>query len=310
MSTYTVDPLPDYRPPLPIPNIPLVLASLSSTAAAFVSPPLLAAYESSLKSDILTSAQSKALLGTLEAIESNWSSHWFLKILLSTRWPVPTSSRLNLLLALPSPLTRAQAVAALLRAVGLWTKEYILPGGSGVYTPAQQRLEWQLRGLCAAFRVPVAEKTCELQYGDPARAKHAAVWCRGCAWRVTVIDEDGVVLAAEDIERQIVEVLESALGEWEPSLAAVSWRLGRKEWGLARAAYMGIPENKVAMEALYGALVSVSLEDGGTPEDMAERLNVLRNGEASENRFADQTLSIGRMKGPLCLYRQPKWLTT
>ncbi|KAH0603818.1 uncharacterized protein H6S33_007477 [Morchella sextelata] len=294
MSNYAVTPPPDPRPPLPIPNIPLLLTRLGATAGALLPADLLKSYHTSLQHPVLTPTQTQSLLNTLQSTTTNWSTHWFLEILLSTRWPVPTSTRLTLLLTLPPPLTtRTHKVAALLRAVAVWTKEYILPGGSGVYNTAQQRLEWQLRGLCTAFRVPITAETCALQYVDPALARHAVVWHRGCPWRVELVDSEGVVFSVDAIDAQLQEVLESPVeARAGPSLAAVSWRLDRAGWCVQRAAYAAVAGNEGALGVLYGSLVSVALEEGVAEEGWAERLDGVRTGGGSENRFADQTLTV------------------
>ncbi|KAI5839852.1 hypothetical protein DFP73DRAFT_634307 [Morchella snyderi] len=294
MTTYLVNPPPDSRPPLPIPNIPLLLTRLGATAAALLPADLLKLYHTSLQHPVLTTAQTQALLNTLQSTTTNWSTHWFLEILLSTRWPVPTSTRLTLLLTFPPPLTtRTRKLAALLRAAAVWTKEYILPGGSGVYNTAQKRLEWQLRGLCAAFRVPLTTETCALQYADPALARHAVVWHRGCPWRVELVDSEGVVFSADAIDARLREVLDRAVEvRAGPSLAAVSWRLDRAGWCVQRAAYAAVPGNEGALAMLYGSLVSAALEDERAPDGWAEKLDCVRTGGGSENRFADQTLTM------------------
>ncbi|KAH8148623.1 uncharacterized protein LAJ45_07334 [Morchella importuna] len=295
MSTYTVTPPPDPRPPLPIPNIPLLLTRIGATASALLPADLLKSYHTTtLQHPVLTPTQTQTLLNTLQSTATNWSTHWFLEILLSTRWPVPTSTRLTLLLTLPPPLTtRTHKVAALLRAVAVWTKEYILPGGTGIYNTAQKRLKWQLRGLCAAFRVPITTETCALQYADPALARYAVVWHRGWPWRIELVDSEGAVFSADAIDVQLRQVLESALGaQAGPLLAAVSWRLDRAAWCVQRAAYAAVPGNEGALGVLYGSLVSAALEEEGAPEGLAEKLNGVRTGGGSENRFADQTLTV------------------
>lgn len=43
---------------------------------------------------------------------------------------------------------------------------------------------------------------------------------------------------------------------------------------------------------LYSSLITVALEVHPAPADISERVNDVRMGETSENRFADQTLGI------------------
>lgn len=43
---------------------------------------------------------------------------------------------------------------------------------------------------------------------------------------------------------------------------------------------------------LYSSLITVALEEHPAPADISERVDDVRMGETSENRFADQTLGI------------------
>lgn len=107
------------------------------------------------------------------------------------------------------------------------------------------------------------------------------------------MDSEGAVFSAYAIGLQLQQVLESAVEvRTGPSLAAVSWRLDRAGWCVQRAAYAAVPGNEGALGVLYGSLVSAALEEEGAPEGWAEKLNDVRTGGRSENRFADQTLTV------------------
>lgn len=204
MTTYSI-PKPDPRPALPTPDLPLLLSRFGDSAAPFVSAELLASYRAAIGS-IFTPEQAQAILSSLEDKDTNWSNAWFMKLLLSARFAVATTNRLCILVSVPGD-SRERKVAALLRAVGVWSREYVFSDNQGSYTAAQKLVEWQLRGLCATFRVPVSLDTCAIEHADPEEARHVVVWCGGAAWRVEVVNEEGVVLSVEEIERQLVEIL-------------------------------------------------------------------------------------------------------
>lgn len=222
MITYSV-PKPDLRPAFPTPDLPLLLSRFGDSAAPFVSAELLASYKAAIAT-IFTPEQAQAILDSLEEKDTNWSNAWFTKLLLSARFAVATTNRLSILISVPGA-SRERKVATLLRAVGVWSREYVFSARSEEeikYTPVQKLVEWQLRGLCATFRVPKNPDTCAIEHADPKGARHAVVWCGGAAWRVEVVDGGGVVLTVEEIERQLLEILrvrfEKQVGSSRPLL--------------------------------------------------------------------------------------------
>lgn len=291
MATNYSSPLPDHRPAFPTPDIPLLLSRFGDSAEPFVSPKLLSSYRDAIAT-LFTPEAIQKLLDSLEEKETNWSNAWFLKLLLSARWQVPTSSRLSIMINVPES-SRERKVATLLRAVGIWSREYVFANSNGEetkYTAAQKLLEWQLRGLCGAFRVPNIE-TDVLEYAALNEARHAVVWCCGSAWKVSILNEHGIAFSVDEIEQQIQRILK-ARPERKTNISVLSWRLRRPDWHARKTAYEQIPENAAPLSTLYSSLVTVALEDYQAPVDTSERLNDVRLGETSENRFADQTFEV------------------
>lgn len=223
MATTYSTPKPDLRPPLPTPNIPLLLTRFGESAAPFVSAALLAAYKGAITT-LFSPDQTQHILDLLQEKATNWSNAWFLKLLLSTRFAVATTSRLSILINVPEA-SRERKLAGLLRAVGVWSLEYVFSNGSSRYTTAQQLLEWQLRGLCGAFRVPKKPDTCMLEYVGPEKARHVVIWCGGVAWTVQVVDEQGAVFSADEIEQQITGILKARVERQVFSISLFSYRL-------------------------------------------------------------------------------------
>lgn len=200
------------RIPHPIPNITQLFLYIADITAPLISPSLLASYLDAIKKPAILSA-AQSILPTLSSSETNWAAAWFENLLLHTRYPVANTQRMSTLLGLPSQsMTQARAVAEVLRAVGVWCTEYVAVGETGErYTDMQRAVDWQLKGLCGGFRVPVSEEKDELVQAEMEAGKgwRAVVWYQGVAWEVEVIAEDGRVLAVQVIEEQIMDIVKT-----------------------------------------------------------------------------------------------------
>src|SRR5690606_10917100 len=83
-------------------------------------------------------------------------------------------------------------------------------------------------------------------------------------------------------------------------LAEAYWRQGRKEWWVLKNELFKDEGNKVAFQKLYNSLFSIAIDEF-TPEmenwSIAERVNDIREGTNSENRFSDAMLTAVLYKG-------------
>jgi len=131
--------------------------------------------------------------------EKNWSTDWFLNLLLSTRLPLATSTKLTILLNLPDLTRRGQVdiTAELLHAMAIWA---IRPVEQ--YTETQLAFKGQLDALLGTWRTPGKHKD-SLKTPERENARHVIVWSGGYAWKVGIYTPDGAPLPVPMLVRQL-----------------------------------------------------------------------------------------------------------
>ena len=132
--------------------------------------------------------------------EKNWSTDWFLNLLLASRFPLGTSNKLAILLNLPD-LTNGRGqvniTAELLHAVAIWA---IRPVEQ--YTETQLAFKVQLDALLGTWRTPGKYKD-SLKTPKRESAGHVIVWSSGYAWKVTIYTPDGDPLPVPTLIQQL-----------------------------------------------------------------------------------------------------------
>lgn len=125
-------------------------------------------------------------------------------ILLSIRYPVASTQRLSLRLALPktnAPDKQIHTAAQYLRAFAVWSVH--LRDGKH-QTPAQILLKHQLEGLHATFRFP-QENIDTLETRIPSTDLYAVVWFGGVGYKVQLANSGGA-FTIEFITAKLLEV--------------------------------------------------------------------------------------------------------
>ncbi|GLB44766.1 hypothetical protein LshimejAT787_1801030 [Lyophyllum shimeji] len=126
-------------------------------------------------------------------------------------------------------------------------------------------------------------------------ARHAVVWCEGHAFKLDVLNSAGVPVGERAIEAGLREIKTMATMRrtlTSVSVAWLSWNLARSEWLEARRMIEATGTNRKAFEVLDTALVTLALEGFEAPVDPAERLEAVRDGRGSVNRYADQVVGL------------------
>lgn len=173
--------------------------------------------------------------------EKNWSTDWFMNLLLATRFPLATSNKLTILLNLPDLTGRGQMdiAAELLHALAVWAIRPV-----ELYTEVQFALKAQLEALLGTWRTPGRQKD-TLKTPQRGDAKHVIVWSGGRAWKVAIYTSNGVPLPVPMLVQQLHLIsLKPIVGSYLPlpadaehfqedysiPLAAYSCRLNRSDW--------------------------------------------------------------------------------
>ena len=134
--------------------------------------------------------------------EKNWSTDWFLNLLLAARPPLATSNKLTILLNLPDSTGRGQMhiTAELLHAMAIWA---IRPVEQ--YTETQFAFKAQLDALLGTWRTPGKHKDA-LRTPERGYARHVIVWSGGCAWKVAVYSQNGAPVPVPMLIQQLQHI--------------------------------------------------------------------------------------------------------
>jgi len=137
--------------------------------------------------------------GLVSTPEKNWSTDWFMNLLLASRLPLATSNKLTILLNLPDPTGKGQMniTAELLHALAVWA---IRPVEQ--YTETQFALKAQLEALLGTWRTPGKHKD-TLKTPKRGDSKHVIVWSGGRAWKVAIYTSNDVPLPVPMLAQQL-----------------------------------------------------------------------------------------------------------
>lgn len=137
--------------------------------------------------------------GLVSTPDKNWSTQWFLNLLLASRLPLATTNKLTILLNLPDPTGRGQMdiTAELLHALAVWA---IRPVEQ--YTETQFAFKTQLEALLGTWRTPGKYKD-TLKTPKRGDARHVIAWSGGHAWKVAIYTSNGVPLPVPMLVQQL-----------------------------------------------------------------------------------------------------------
>lgn len=253
--------------------------------------------------------------------EKNWSTDWFLNLLLTSRLPLATSNKLTILLNLPDLTGRGQIdiTAELLHAVAIWVTR-----PAEYYTETQLALKAQLDALLGSWRTPGKYKD-SLNPPKRENARHVIVWSGGYAWKIAIYTLNGTPLPVPMLVQQLRLIsLGPIVGFYyllfpadtkhlqkddSIPLAAYSCRLNRTDWAEIFEKTYALPENSGSFREIETALATVALEDYEAPSTEAHLLNDIRAGWTSLNRYDDKVLGLVVYSNGSSLRIHPHWLT-
>lgn len=148
--------------------------------------------------------------------EKNWSTDWFINLLLVSRLPLATSNKLTILLNVPDPTGREQmyTTAELLHALAVWAIRPV-----ELYTEVQFALKAQLEALLGTWRTPGKHQD-TLKTPKRGDARHVIVWSGGRAWKVAIYTPNGVPLPVPILVQQLQQIsLKPTVGSSLPFVA-------------------------------------------------------------------------------------------
>ncbi|KAH9949129.1 hypothetical protein B0H21DRAFT_820318 [Amylocystis lapponica] len=126
-------------------------------------------------------------------------------------------------------------------------------------------------------------------------SRHVVIWNKGSAYAVDILDTahrpkslPAISGALESIisgTRQIPQIS-------HPSVAVLSWNLSRDNWFEARAQLEADPSNIASFQQVDTALATLALEDFSAPPLDADKIEAIRTGAGSANRYADQVVGF------------------
>ncbi|RPA75417.1 CoA-dependent acyltransferase [Ascobolus immersus RN42] len=299
---------------LPLPSLDTLLARTLETSTHLLSASSVESFKSAT-SALFTEGSPNSILGHIPPIfeevdrlskvnpDGNWMNTYFERLLLSTRHPIANTIRISVL------VEYERTWGELFRAIACWGRYHVwAEDGDSRKEQYGGGIAWQVGRYWASHRV-AEEKVDGMEWVQKddvlTNGGNAVVWYKGLAWEVEVIGKDGEVLGSEEIQKQIDGIYSAyeTLGDEQKDqfqLAAASWRLGRKEWWVLKNELLKDESNKVSLQKLYGSLFSVSIDEY-TPEmdtwSTAQRVNDIRQGAHSPNRFADPLLAVILYKG-------------
>ena len=235
--------------------------------------------------------------------EKNWSTDWFMNLLLATRFPLATSNKLTILLNLPDLTGRGQMdiAAELLHALAVWAIRPV-----ELYTEVQFALKAQLEALLGTWRTPGRHKD-TLKTPQRGDARHVIVWSGGRAWKVAIYTSNGVPLPVPMLVQQLQLIsLKPIVGSYlllpadaehfqednSIPLAAYSCRLNRSDWAEMFEKICTLVENSDSLHGIETAVATVALEDYEAPSTEADLLDDIRAGRKSMNRYDDKVLGL------------------
>jgi len=252
--------------------------------------------------------------------EKNWSTDWFMNLLLASRLPLATSNKLTILLNVPDPTGREQmdVAAELLHALAVWAIRPV-----ELYTKVQFALKAQLEALLGTWRTPGKHQD-TLKTPKRGDARHVIIWSGGRAWKVAIYTPNGVPLPVPMLVQQLQLIsLKPMVGSSLPSLvdtehfqeddsiplAAYSCRLNRTDWAEIFERIHTQSDNSDSLHEIETALATVALEDYEAPSTEADLLDDIRAGWKSLNRYDDKVLGLVVYSNGSWPCIHPHWLT-
>jgi hypothetical protein len=125
-------------------------------------------------------------------------------------------------------------------------------------------------------------------------SRHVIVWSNGQPFALDVLNAARIPYSEASLEAALKSICDQAsrLGPANSSVADSSWKLSRSDWFVARKSIEATESNRNAFALIDTALATIALEPFKAPADAEGKLEAIRSGHNSVNRYADQVVSI------------------
>lgn len=219
---------------------------------------------------------------------SNWSAPVWQDLYLASRAPLPINS--NVFYYLKNPLdekqcSQANIAAALIASV----YQFIALVDNQQLTIDKQKdtplCMNQYNNIFSSIRVP---RLATDEFKVSTCRKHVVVMHNQSLFKLQVIDNDGNVSSADQIESQLNAILSSSSARQN---IGVLTSMERDLWAKCRAELLEVsPNNQKAMAAIEGAAFAVCLDDN-QPEEISDISRQLLHG-SGQDRYFDKSLQF------------------
>ncbi|KAM8825567.1 uncharacterized protein ACB058_021431 [Synchiropus picturatus] len=279
----------------PVPDLDVTVEEVSRVLQLILHPDLYAEFKSSLQQqrEVLQGAQQKVVAGA--AGQENWVTQQFKRSLLACPDPLLTSTALPVVL-LPS---KAEACTQLARAAALLWAAARLYGEPTLLEGDTLMEHTQQSEVFASCRIPGRFQDQIQVYPG---SLHAIVTCGGGVFPIDILcSNDGGPTSARpfaDIHNQLLQVLDQPdAGKQEnPACICSLSAMERRSWAAIRERMVEQGgAAAAALQIMESAVLTLCLEDGDAPTELADALNVVRLGRGGGTsclRYYDKVVNL------------------
>lgn len=275
-------------PILPPPNLDITLTEISRVLSFILSPTEIQAYEELVSRQLAPNAPLRAAIKAAEELLPKDPAGPFRSLLLSYRDPLFRSLTINAALRTPTA-DQLTVTAWLLSRLAIIASA---PNKHLSVSPTGSPLHPEEASLFLGTTRRVGD-TNDTLVSTPL-SRHVVVWCNGRAFSLDILDTLRSPHSEDAIRDALKEITAQAEGHFPMplSVASLSWNLSRSEWFKAREGLETYKANQASFVFIDTALATIALEPHSIPPCPAQRIEAVRTGERSVNRYADQVVGL------------------